>query len=153
MGRLFDAVAMLCGLPAEISFEGQAAMALQFAADPQETGAYPLPLTDAAPAVADWEPMVRAVLADRQAGVPLGRISGRFHNALAELAAAIARRCGCSRVALSGGCFQNVLLARRVHTRLLEAGFNVYTHRQVPPGDGGIALGQVLIAARQSRGS
>ena len=155
MGRLFDAVAALCGLPAVISFEGQAAMALEFAA--QEVAgevacrddAYPLPLSDAVPAVADWEPLVRAVLGDRAAGEPVGRISIRFHNALAELAVAVARRCGCSQIVLTGGCFQNALLSDRVRSRLLESGFTVYTHRRVPPGDGGIALGQVAVAARQ----
>jgi hydrogenase maturation protein HypF len=172
MGRLFDAVAALSGLPDHseghvlhppdggISFEGQAAMALEFAADgvadrlacrgPTCRGnAYPLPLSDDVPAVADWEPLVRAVLGDAKAGEPAGRISVRFHNALAELTVAIARRCGCSQVVLTGGCFQNALLTDRVRGRLLESGFSVYTHHRVPPGDGGIALGQVAVAARQ----
>ncbi len=160
MGRLFDAVAVMCGLPAVISFEGQAAMALEFAADKEAThaashrnDAYPLPLSDELPAVADWEPLVRGVLSDRAAGEPAGRISVRFHNALAELAVAVARRSGCSRVVLSGGCFQNALLTDRVRGRLLESGFSVYTHRRVPPGDGGIALGQVAVAARQLEAS
>ena len=144
MGRLFDGVAALCGLPPVISFEGQAAMALEFAADGEAEDAYPLPLGEGTPAVADWEPLVRAVLADRAAAVPVGRISARFHNALAELAVAVARRAAVPRVVLSGGCFQNALLSGRVRRRLLDAGFFVYTHRRVPPGDGGIALGQVL---------
>ncbi|MBN2476946.1 MAG: carbamoyltransferase HypF [Pirellulales bacterium] len=150
MGRLFDAVAALCGLPAVISFEGQAAMALEFAADRAEDEAYTLPLSDDTPAVADWEPLVRAVLADRSVGVPVGRISARFHNALAKLAVAVARRSGCSQVALSGGCFQNALLSDRVRAQLLAAGFTVYTHHQVPPGDGGIALGQTYVAAKKT---
>jgi len=167
MGRLFDAVAALSGLPAHsdghipfpadgrISFEGQAAMALEFAADQLADNvvspgdAYPVPLSDDVPAVADWEPLVRAVLRDVKAREPAGRISIRFHNALAELAVAIAQRSGCSQVVLSGGCFQNALLTDRVRRRLLESGFSVYTHRRVPPGDGGIALGQVAVAARQ----
>ncbi|MBN1911188.1 MAG: hypothetical protein JW818_15690, partial [Pirellulales bacterium] len=146
LGRLFDAVAALCGLPAVISFEGEAAMALQFAADEDCDEAYPLPLSEGSPAVADWGPMIDQVLADRQAGVPVGRISARFHNALARLAVDIARRADCRQVALTGGCFQNVLLADRVRAGLLEAGFEVYTHHQVPPGDGGLALGQVFLA-------
>lgn len=148
MGRLFDAVAALCGLSTAISFEGQAAMALQFAADPSEETAYPLPLSDGEPAVVDWEPMVRSVLADRKAGVPIGQISARFHNGLAEMSTAVARRCGCKQVVLSGGCFQNALLAARVRARLLDSGFLVYTHHRVPPGDGGIALGQLFVAAK-----
>jgi len=157
MGRLFDAVAAICGLPPVISFEGQAAMALEFAADREHQDAYPLPLlpgkSPGAPAVADWEPLVQAVLDDRRAGVPVGLIAARFHNALAALAVAIARRSGCSQVVLTGGCFQNALLSQRVRARLSQAGFNLYTHREVPPGDGGIALGQLIIAARRAKGS
>ncbi len=148
LGRLFDAVAALCGLPPVISFEGQAAMALEFAADEDCQEAYSFALSDGDPGVADWEPALRAILADRGAGVPIGRISARFHNTLADLAVAIARRWGGSNVVLSGGCFQNALLSRRVRERLLTAGFQVYTHRLVPPNDGGIALGQAAVAAR-----
>jgi hydrogenase maturation protein HypF len=175
MGRLFDAVAALCGLPSVISFEGQAAMALEYAADWTVEESYPLPLVtcgegdcpdfcastgetkmglsplrDApSPAVADWEPLVRAVLADRATGEPVGRISARFHNALADLAVAIARHTAAATkaVVLTGGCFQNLLLQDRVRQRLLETGFSVYTHQRVPPGDGGIALGQIFVAA------
>jgi len=249
MGRLFDAVAALCGLGERISFEGQAAMALEFAAlegsppsqkpapqeaknpaqppaepkvepeyltdsppptakdttaprwacpaepeaepgsppDPEpeaepdkliEVGsAYPLPWIEVAgksqlpnktgPTSAeaaageerfgllDWRPMVEAVLADRAAGVPVAQISRRFHAALADgiLQAArwAANRWGLRRIALSGGCFQNGLLTRLVYHRLRQAGFTVYLHRQVPPGDGGIALGQILLAALSSQ--
>jgi hydrogenase maturation protein HypF len=149
MGRLFDAVAALCGLPAVISFEGQAAMALEFAASDDREDAYPLPVSDGTPAVIDWEPLVRAVIGDRAAGVPVARISARFHSSLAEMAVAIARRWGGRKVVLTGGCFQNTLLTRQVRQRLLDAGFQVYLHHQVPPGDGGIALGQVFVAARE----
>jgi len=146
MGRLFDAIAALAGLPPSISFEGQAAMALEFAADPGEPSAYPLPLGDQSPAVADWQPTLDAVLADLRAGTPIGIVSGRFHNALAHLAVAAARRAGCHRVVLTGGCFQNRLLSLRARHRLEEAGFEVFTHCLVPPGDGGIALGQLFVA-------
>lgn len=149
LGRLFDAMAVLCGQGGEVSFEGQAAMALEFAADPREPGAYPLPLCGETPAVADWEPLWRAALADRAAGVPVARIAARFHNALADWALAAAERAGLADVALTGGCFQNALLTDRVRGRLLQAGFRVRLHRDVPPGDGGLALGQVLVAAYQ----
>jgi hydrogenase maturation protein HypF len=146
MGRLFDAVAAICGLPPVISFEGQAAMALEFAADEDEQESYEFALSGGECIVVDWAPMIRAVLADRAGGVPVGRISARFHNALAETAVAVARCVGCPTVALTGGCFQNDLLVRRVRQRLSAAGFQVYTHLKVPPGDGGIALGQVYVA-------
>lgn len=151
LGRLFDAAAALCGLPPVISFEGQAAMALEFAADEQCEESYPFVLADGNPWVADWEPAMRDLLADRAANVPVAVISARFHNGLAELAVAIARRWGGRDVVLSGGCFQNGLLARRVRERLLQAGFRVYSHRLVPPNDGGIALGQAAVAARLLR--
>jgi hydrogenase maturation protein HypF len=153
MGRLFDAVAALCGLPAVTSFEGQAAMALEYAAWEHERGGHPLPLSSDTPAVADWEPLIRAVLAERAAGVPVGRTAARFHNALAEMAVAVATRHGVPIVALSGGCFQNALLTARVRARLLQSGFRVYTHRQIPPGDGGLALGQLYVAALQMKES
>jgi hydrogenase maturation protein HypF len=152
MGRLFDAVAALCGHDAPISFEGQAAMALQFAAEPfaaEVDDAYPLPLDGVTPAVVDWEPLLAAVLQDGASGVPVGRIGMRFHNALAELAVAIARRVGFEQVVLTGGCFQNNLLSDGVYRRLTAAGFQVFVHHRVPPGDGGIALGQALVARRQ----
>ncbi len=168
LGRLFDAVAALCGLHPRVTFEGQAAMALEFAADPEVRDAYPLPLRQAAsvdaslrdaksprhevtgqvvPAVMDWEPMIRTILADRMAGVPVAEIAARFHNALAVAAVEVARMAGCPQVALTGGCFQNALLTQRVRQQLVAAGFQVFVHQEVPPGDGGIALGQVLIAA------
>ena len=174
MGRLFDAVAALCGLPPVISFEGQAAMALEYAADEKEQESYPFALesrkidpnsrgltapgenakTATAPVddniVIDWEPLMRGVLADRAAGVHVGRISARFHNALAEVAVAVARSVAPTNqlpIVLTGGCFQNALLTARLHGRLSSAGFQVYTHSEVPPGDGGIALGQVFCPA------
>ena len=148
LGRLFDAAAALCGLPAVISFEGQAAMALEFVADESCEESYCFDLGGEGPWIADWEPVARALLADRAEGVPIERISARFHNGLADLAVAIAGRWGGRDVVLSGGCFQNALLARRVSQRLASAGFRVHTHRLVPPNDGGIALGQAAVAAR-----
>jgi len=180
MGRLFDAVAALCddgiaysrgtgprpvvgehgpgahatyGLAERVSFEGQAAMALEFAADSDVREAYPLPLSEDSPARADWEPMIRGVIEDRCDGVAVARIAAKFHNALADLALAAAIRADCQQIVLTGGCFQNSLLTDRVYERLSERGFRVYTHREVPPGDGGIALGQVLIAAEMIKGS
>ncbi len=146
MGRLFDAVAAIVGLPRIVTFEGQAAMALEFVADPNESDAYPLPLGKATPSIADWQPMLEALLADLRAGTSVGTVSGRFHNALAGLAVAVAERTGCHRVVLSGGCFQNGVLSTLARQRLQRAGFEVFSHWRVPPGDGGIALGQLFVA-------
>lgn len=143
-GRLFDAVAAICGFRATSQFEGQAAMELEFAAETGGSGlAYPIPLDGP---VLDWAPMLRAVLDDRRAGVDVSHIAASFHNALAEAAVAVARRTEIDRVALSGGCFQNAVLTASVVTGLESAGFTVIRHQRVPPNDGGIALGQAISA-------
>jgi len=85
--------------------------------------------------------------------LPVGIISARFHNALADLALDIARSAKLNKVVLSGGCFQNALLTERVYNRLHKAGFSVYLHKEVPPGDGGIALGQIYVAALKNNQS
>jgi hydrogenase maturation protein HypF len=151
MGRLFDAVAALCGLPATVSFEGQAAMGLEAIADVAEESCYPLPLGGDG-ATADWQPLIEGVVRDLGGGTTPATVSARFHNALSRLAVQIARRAGCRQIALTGGCFQNRLLADRVCRSLSESGFDVYTQQQVPPGDGGLALGQLLGAAYQVGG-
>ncbi len=149
MGRLFDAVAAICNVASQATFEGEAAMALEFVADENERNAYPLPLTAAVPAVADWKQLIQAILADRAAGVPVQRISGRFHNSLANLAVDLVRRFRHRRVVLTGGCFQNAILSRKIEDRLVDEGSRVYIHRQVPPNDGGIALGQIFVALQK----
>jgi hydrogenase maturation protein HypF len=151
MGRLFDGVAATLALRQTSSFEGEAAMALEFAADPAERGAYEIPLIEPAapgdPARLDWRPMLREMLEERGRGTTVGVISGRFHNALVRALVALAIRAGLERVALTGGSFQNRLLTERASEALSRAGFQVLLHRQVPPNDGGISLGQVAIAA------
>ncbi len=149
MGRLFDAVACLCGLAPVISFEGEAAMELEFAVDKTETQAYPLPEADSPDGpVADWEPLVRAVLEDRRSELGVERISARFHNAVVDWTARVSERMDCPTVVLSGGCFQNAVLSTRIAERLSKPGLDVYTQMKVPPGDGAVALGQLLIARR-----
>lgn len=153
-GRLFDAVAALCGVRQRASFEGQAAMELEWAIKQGQGGAaYPIDLKQSAgtePWVLDWEPMVRAILNDAAGEVALGEISRRFHDALVEAIVAVAQRIALPLVALSGGCFQNLYLAERAIFRLREAGFLPLWHRHVPPNDGGIALGQMAALLRGS---
>jgi hydrogenase maturation protein HypF len=90
--------------------------------------------------------MIEAILSDVQKGVASGRISAKFHNALAEAVVAVAKKVGEQRVVLSGGCFQNRYLSERVVRRLQAEGFQPYWHQRVPPNDGGIALGQIVAA-------
>lgn len=148
-GRLFDAVASIVGLRQHVAYEGQAAMELEWKlANVDEKNAYPLPFVGG---LLDWEPLVRALLEDFRRGVSVGILSARFHNALVEGILAVAEAVGESRVVLTGGCFQNVPLLEGAVRRLRERGFDVEWHRRVPPNDGGIALGQLFGATRQSK--
>jgi hydrogenase maturation protein HypF len=149
MGRLFDAIAFLIGGGARVSYEGQAAIELETLADAERPDGYPLPLMMGAPCVADWGPLVRALLEDRAAGAPASRLSARFHEALASLVVEIAGRAGRERVVLTGGCFQNARLLARSITRLEAAGFTPLVARDVPLNDGGIALGQAWVARKE----
>jgi hydrogenase maturation protein HypF len=140
----------MVGLRDRVAFEGQAAMELEYALEGTlEETAYPLPTRDGDPAIGDWEPLVRALLADLARGEPPAHVSARFHNALVDFGAACARLADCRQVVLSGGCFQNAVLTDRLCRRLGVEGFDVYTHRDLPPNDGGIAAGQVLVARAQ----
>jgi hydrogenase maturation protein HypF len=149
IGRLFDAIAAVTGVRARAGFEGQAAMELENAAEGiEDEAAYPLPLGQGEPAVADWEPLVRALLSDLRRGVGKAVLSARFHNALVRLAEAVAGRVGLRRVVLSGGCFQNLRLASGIRRRLSARGFEVYAPRLYPCNDGGLSLGQAFVAGR-----
>ncbi len=146
MGRLFDAVAALTGLRVDAGFEGQAAMAVEFAAAGcAEDGAYAF---DLAEGVADPAPMVAELLADRRRGVDPARMARRFHGGLANLAAAFAEAAGLEDVVLTGGCFQNALLAELCARALAARGFRVRRPALFPPNDGGISLGQAWVAAQ-----
>ena len=144
IGRLFDAVAALAGLPARQTFEGQAAMALEYAAGDRVAPPYAWALRDG---VADPAPLVEGVLLDLAAGCDATLVAARFHAALAELALAWAKLAGLPDVLLSGGCFQNARLTTVVQARLAGAGFRVHRHRAFPPNDGCISLGQAAVAA------
>ncbi len=149
MGRLFDAVASLCDVRQHVNYEGQAAIEFEALADLAEQGAYEFELGPAG--VVSIAPCLNAVVANVQAGVPTSLISARFHNGLANMVfavcEAIRREQGINEVALSGGVWQNMTLLQKTLSRLRAAEFMVYTHRLVPPNDGGLALGQAIIAA------
>ncbi len=156
VGRLFDAVAALVGLRARCSYEGQAAMeleALATAAGPGH-GVYPLPLRPGAGGTLrfDLGPFVEAFLADRARGTDVAIMASRFHDTLAEALVTLARARSVRRLALSGGCWQNLRLLEATRTRCDAAGLQPLVHRRVPPGDGGISLGQVAVAAARMGG-
>jgi len=153
VGRLFDAVASLLGLCHRSSFEGEAAMALQFQAERAGAGhgAYRFPLqAGERVAVLDWEPGLAALLADREAGAGVPVMAARFHGGLADALAAVARSEGLPRVVLGGGCFQNRHLLRLAVERLGRDGVHAFWPAQVPANDGGIALGQLAVACAQN---
>lgn len=155
-GRLFDAVASLIGVRQISRYEGQAAMELEWlAAQSKESSAYEFDLTpagsDMAPAELDWAPMVCGLMADVILKTRQEVMARKFHNTLAEMIARIAGEYAGLPVALSGGCFQNRLLTELTVARLAAGEVKVYWHQRVPPNDGGIALGQVVAAARQLR--
>ncbi len=152
-GRLFDAVASLLGLRDRVDFEAQAAMELEALAVPDADRVYAVDLDEQdGRTIVRTPDVVRGVVEDLLAGVGADRIGSRFHATLAEIVVRTCRRLrdrsGLDRVALSGGVFQNVRLSRLAVEGLGRAGFQVYTHHQVPPNDGGLALGQAAIAAR-----
>ena len=150
-GRLFDGVAALLDLRARVGFEGQAAIAVETAARaaPAEVGAYELPVVEgeSGARVLDWAPTLAQLLEDRRRGTPVATMARRFHHALVEGLVGVAEAVGEPTVALSGGCFLNRILLEGALDRLRAAGFDVLHHVEVPPGDGGIALGQVAVAA------
>jgi hydrogenase maturation protein HypF len=151
VGRLFDAVSALIGLRQFNRFEGQAAMALEFARDHWVIHErYPISITDTFPVMyMDWRPMIEAILSDISQNVSAARISAKFHNALVEGIIEVAGCIGLERVVLSGGCFQNRYLLEQTIRRLFEESFSPYWHRSVPPNDGGIALGQIVAARKK----
>jgi hydrogenase maturation protein HypF len=156
-GRLFDAVASLLGVAHHSTFEAEAAMRLETLAagiDPRDTERYPVSM-HGEPLQIDTVDLVRRLVADRRRGVPVALLAARFHETLAEaVRAACVRLCdaaGLRRVALSGGVFQNALLLERVDALLRESGLEPYANRSVPANDGGISLGQVLVAAARHR--
>ncbi|PKN70577.1 MAG: carbamoyltransferase HypF [Deltaproteobacteria bacterium HGW-Deltaproteobacteria-12] len=153
LGRLFDGVAALIGLRRTVSFEGQAAMELEALATGTSAPPYPFILLqkDNEPYRVDTASTIRAVVADLQACRSKAHIAASFHSTLIEIFAAMGsemrKATGLTRVALSGGCFQNKILLEGSIEKIGSDGFEVYSHSRVPSNDGGISLGQAVIAA------
>lgn len=144
VGRLFDAVAYLSGVADRNCFEGQAAMCLERAIGGMlTTESYQI---ESQNGIGDWAPLIKALLSDERAGLEVARIAAKFHNALAEWILTVARTADERTVVLSGGVFQNAYLTSRTSELLEDHGFRVATHHQVPANDGGISLGQAVLA-------
>ncbi len=152
-GRLFDAIASIIGLCQQSTFEGQAAMKLEFAlldvkTDEQYKFNILKPTKTNIPAIVDWSYLLHSVLHDICLDLSSGYISAKFHNTLVEIIVAIAKYVGEKQIVLTGGCFQNLYLIERAIRRLREEDFLPYWHQKIPPNDGGIALGQIVAASR-----
>jgi len=152
VGRLFDAVGSLARVRHASSFEGQAAMQLQArASHSDDPGTYAFDIEPGAPLRLDTRPIIRGVVADCLAGCDSAVIARRFHTTLAGAAVSVCARIrathGLEKVVLTGGVFANAVLSAELARRLVCEGFAVYRHRTVPPGDGGLSLGQLAVAA------
>jgi hydrogenase maturation protein HypF len=155
-GRFFDAVASIAGVRDEASYEGQAAVELEWlASGAAPDAAYPFdvdfPEDAGKPGIVDTRPLIRAAAADSGRGVGAAVISRRFHTSVVaivtEVCCRVAQQTGLNVVVLSGGVFMNAILASELQRSLTDSGLRVYRHRLVPPNDGGLSLGQLAIAA------
>jgi len=168
MGRFFDAVASICGVRQQVNYEAQAAIELEALVDPQETKAYSMELVKSSnqklpdnqsPTTSDTafvispDKLLEELLNDLANHVPVPTIAGRFHNGIAQIVLEtcqwIRANRGINEVVLSGGVWQNITLFEKSIALLYSDRFEVYFHQQVPPNDGGIALGQAAIAAHR----
>jgi len=155
-GRLFDAVASLCGIRDFTEYEGQAAMELEWRADSQSVDtSYSWKIDEETkyPWQIDVRAMVRQIVKDVQEGASVAIISARFHATLIDIILDVCKRLRdrhqLLNVILSGGVFMNALLSRSVELKLTSNGFSVHCHKFVPANDGGISLGQLAVAAKR----
>ncbi len=150
LGRFFDGIAAMLGIRSHVVFEGQAAMELEMVAEAWAGDHYEYAWSSEEPVQVDPHPIITGVVRDIENGVPSSIVSGKFHATLmamfTDLCQVIRKKTGLSQVALSGGCFQNATLLAGLTRRLGGKGFHVLTHERVPANDGGIALGQAVIA-------
>ncbi len=157
LGRLFDGVASIIGLRNQVAFEGQAAMELEMTASEETTGTYDYEWISEDTRQVLFQPIIRGIVRDMEKGISQAEISAKFHGTLirlfTELCGVISKESGVNRVALSGGVYQNSILLAGLMRSLAEKNFQVFTHKIVPANDGGIALGQALIAAAKAGGT
>lgn len=149
MGRLFDAVASLIGVRHKVSYEGQAAIEMEALVDPDESGFYPLSIDDG---IIDPKPLFEAIIIDLHENTPTKILSARFHNSIVELSINLCKSIRSedkiNQVALSGGVWQNKVLLENTTKKLKKEQFDVMIHLTVPTNDGGLSLGQALVASK-----
>ncbi len=152
MGRLFDAVSSILGVCHRSTYEGQAAIELENCSDPDETGFYPIQIYQNEIMSFD---LISQIIEDFRKNVPISNIAARFHNSICHICLnsckLIREESGIKSVALSGGVWQNMTLLGKTVPLLRESGFKVMIHRQVPTNDGGLSLGQILVAASKMK--
>jgi hydrogenase maturation protein HypF len=163
MGRLFDAAAALAGVRQSVNYEAQAAIEFEALVDPHEAGSYVFGYetsNDTLTGEVTWidpKPLFIAITHDLRAGIPVQTIAARFHNGIAEMVRSVVSQLsaasGLSQVALSGGVWQNVTLLKKTITLLEGDGMQVFIHNKVPANDGGLALGQAVVAGYQLQSS
>lgn len=151
MGRLFDAVASLIGVRHKVSYEGQAAIEMEALVDPDETGYYPIIMENG---FIDPKPLFEAIIVDLHKNTSINKLSARFHNSIVQLSIEVCKLIRdenkINTVALSGGVWQNKVLLENTIKRLKNDQFDVMIHQSIPTNDGGISLGQALIASKVS---
>ena len=154
MGRLFDGVASILGVRDTITYEGQASIELENIIDATEKGNYPYEIEPNSHLI-NIKPMIRQIVLDKLSGKDIGKISAKFHNTIIELtlniSMALNKETGINKVVLSGGVFQNSFLLSGLTKKLKENSLLVYTNRNFPTNDGGISLGQLIIANELSK--
>jgi hydrogenase maturation protein HypF len=154
VGRLFDGIAALCGIRDIINYEAQAAIELQMLANEKTTERYEYDIdTSGIPRKIKWNGIVEHIVNDITRGIPVSEISDKFHNTIAtiisDIAGTIRKETDLQKIVLSGGVFQNSLLLDKSVSLLTTRGFQVFTHSRVPPNDGGLSLGQAVIAVNK----
>jgi hydrogenase maturation protein HypF len=145
MGRFFDGIASLLDIRQQVSFEGQGAMELEFLLKNNMTQEYPFIIRDTNPLIIDFEPIILGIIEDIKLNIDRSIISAKFHNTLVGIIVAIAQKMKIKQVLLTGGCFQNKYLTETAILKLKQANFIPFRHKNIPPNDGGIALGQLTM--------
>jgi hydrogenase maturation protein HypF len=156
MGRLFDAVAALIGIRQLVNYEAQGAIELEALVDPDDDSHYSVQVPDAIPGDSrpiDPTPIFHGILKDLAGGISLSNIAARFHNSIAIMSIQACENLrsvsGLNQVFLSGGVWQNMTLLDKTVVNLKARNFKVYIHRRVPANDGGLALGQAIVASQK----